>query len=83
MAEAQRVATEASEVCSAAYVRAGMLPPPSRSRRAIGGDWLFDVSLWVHEWDRLVMLLWEVHVSALERGGKHHVSLLRSALSSS
>jgi hypothetical protein len=41
------------------------------------------VSLWVHEWDRLVMLLWEVHVSALERGGRHHVSLLRSAFSSS
>jgi len=56
---------------------------------------LFDVSLWVHEWDRLVMLLWEIHVSTRERGGsgggsgsggsggKHHVSLLRSALSSS
>ncbi len=24
-----------------------------RLERAIGGDWLFDVPLWVHEWDRL------------------------------
>ncbi len=23
-----------------------------RLQRAIGGDWLFDVPLWVHEWDR-------------------------------
>ncbi len=64
--------------------------------RAIGGDWLFDVALWVHEWDRLMMLLWEAHLAEIRSSSssssssrssssksKYHVSLLRSELSSS
>jgi hypothetical protein len=65
-----------------------------RLQRGVGGDWLFDVSLWVHEWDRLMMMLWDAHLSQVGSSSssssrsssssesKYHVSLSRSVFSS-